>query len=589
MSLQRNSKLISKKFVAYLIPSILMIFAMQFGSLLDGIIIGNFIGTDALGATSLVAPILYIIQIPGFALGAGGSIVIANRLGKRDIEGSKKVFSFSIILGLGISLLFAGLSFFVSKPLASLFGEASLEYSYPYVFMYLLTDPVIALALLFGSFLAVDNSPKLSSALYIIGNVFKVGFEILFIQVFQWGMYGAALSTGAGYLVGLLTLVFYVRSKKRLLSFTFRLKGVAVKETLKASSTSALNLALTAVQMLVVNIFIGRLITDPIGLFAYGLMANMVFAFDLFAGGPLNLIPTLCGIFYGEKDVYSLKSITRKIYWINIGITLAIMAFILITPSTYAIIFGYSPTGDFDYLAKLVRIYVLGFLFYEVNKFSMNYYPSIEKDLVSLIVVFLRELIIIVPAALLLLFFFGVEGYAWSNLISEAATVLISYGFILLYNKKQGTHGVFMFEKSDPQSFDVSLNDKIENAAAVSEQLSSFALGIGVGNRESQIVALAAEEIVGNIVTYGYKKGGHNFIDVNLKRVGDTLLLRVRDDGMPFDPTKYEYDNDESYSTSGILLIKSLADKMAYMRVFNMNNTTIEINCKGEVQNGNQD
>ena len=145
MSLQRNSKLISKKFVAYLIPSILMIFAMQFGSLLDGIIIGNFIGTDALGATSLVAPILYIIQIPGFALGAGGSIVIANRLGKRDIEGSKKVFSFSIILGLGISLLFAGLSFFVSKPLASLFGEASLEYSYPYVFMYLLTDPVIAL------------------------------------------------------------------------------------------------------------------------------------------------------------------------------------------------------------------------------------------------------------------------------------------------------------------------------------------------------------------------------------------------------------------------------------------------------------
>ena len=52
MILERNSKLINRKFITYLIPSILMIFAMQFGSLVDGILVGNFIGNEALSASS---------------------------------------------------------------------------------------------------------------------------------------------------------------------------------------------------------------------------------------------------------------------------------------------------------------------------------------------------------------------------------------------------------------------------------------------------------------------------------------------------------------------------------------------------------
>ena len=166
MTLERNSKLINRKFITYLIPSILMIFAMQFGSLVDGILV--------------------VVQIPGFALGVGGAIVVANLLGKRDVVGAKKAFSYSMIVGMGISIIFAILSFFVSRPLAALFGESSLDYSYPYVFMYLLTDPIITFALLIGSFMAVDNNPRFSSIFYTISNIAKVGLEILFIQGWRY-------------------------------------------------------------------------------------------------------------------------------------------------------------------------------------------------------------------------------------------------------------------------------------------------------------------------------------------------------------------------------------------------------------------
>ena len=65
------------------------------------------------------------------------------------------------------------------------------------------------------------------------------------------------------------------------------------------------------------------------------------------------------------------------------------------------------------------------------------------------------------------------------------------------------------------------------------------------------------------------------------------LLLVIRDDGLPFDPTKYEFDNSEEYSTSGIKLIENLTDKMTYMRILNLNNTVFEISFKGGLEHGN--
>jgi len=576
--MERNSKLVNRKFLYYLIPSILMIFAMQFSSLLDGILIGNMISNQALAATSLVMPILYVIQAPGFALGIGGSIVVANKLGKRDIEGAKKSFSISIIIGVAISMVFALISFFVSSPLAKLFGEASYEDSYPYIYMYLLTNPIIALALLLGSFMAVDNNPKLSSLFFIISNVAKVGLEVLFIHL--WGMYGAALSTAAGFVAAFIILPFYFRSSKRMLKFTFKVRDSNIFNIIKSSSTSGINMVLTATQMLIVNIFLGKLITDPVDLLAFGLISNVVFVFDLFCGGIINVIPNIIGIFYGEKDLYSLKSVTRKIYFINVITTLIITAVILALPNVYCYVFGYSEQTDMEHIALLIRIYLISFLPYEINKFSMNYYPSIDKNLPSLITVFLREAIIVLPVTLVLLFTNGIMGYCIACAITETATVLITYGFILIYNKRKKTYGIFMFEKGDVESFDASLDNDIDNASKISQELTDFARSHGVEERESQIVGLAAEEIVGNIITYGYKHNHKNYIDVSLKKVNDVLVLRIRDDGMPFDPTKYEYDNDENYSTSGIQLISSLTDKMTYMRVLSLNNTIFEINTR---------
>lgn len=588
--LARNSKLMTKKMFQYLIPSVLMIFAMQFGSLFDGILVGNLIGNDALTATSLVLPILFVIQLPGFAIGTGGSIVVANLLGKREVKKAKTAFSLCMIIGVGVSAIFTILSFFVSEPLANLFCPKEFaELGRQYIFIYLATDPIIGFALCLACFVSVDNNPKLGSAMYIVANVVKVGTEFLFVNqsICNMGMYGAALSTSVGYAVGALLIIFYIKSKKRLLSFTFKFEDVKTMliSSIRASSSTALNLAFTAIQTAICNIFVSNLIpADSVDILVFGVIANMVFVFDLLLGGVIQVIPNICGVLYGEKDYYGLKKITRLLYIINVAVTALLILVLFSFPGFYCQIFGFDASVDPERISLFIRIFVFSFIPYEISKFNQMFYPTIEKNIPAYVTVFCRTIVLMLPLSLTLLHTNGLLGYFIGQLSAEVGTVLFTYLFILIYKRvkkleKQGLLLIPSFKSID--KYDVTVNNEMENAAILSAEVKEYALKHNVSERDATVIAIGAEEIVSNIISYGYKfKNHHYYIDVNLKIVDNKMILAIKDDGIVFDPTQYNEDEAE-FSTSGIMLVKNLVDDMSYARVLNTNNTLLEIYLKG--------
>ena len=584
--LERNSKLMTKKMFQYLIPSILMIFAMQFGSLLDGILVGNLIGNDALTASSLVLPILFVIQLPGFAIGTGGSIVVANLLGKREIKKAKTAFTLSMIIAVGVSLIFTVLSFFVSEPLAGLFcPEEFKELGKQYIFAYLLTDPIVGFTLALACFVSVDNNPRLASIMYIVANVFKVGSEFLFITIFSGSMkmFGAALSTGVGYFFGGLLIIFYIKNKKRLLSFSFKFESPkeVLLDSLKASSSTALNLALTALQMSICNIFISKLI-DPnsVDILLFGVISNMMFVFDLLLGGVIQVIPNICGVLFGEKDYFGLKKITRLIYLINVGVTALLVVVLFAFPEFYCQIFGFDASVDPEKIRLFIRIFVFAFIPYEISKFNQMYYPTIEKNMPAYVTVVCRTVLLMLPLSLALLHIYGLLGYFIGQLSAEAGTVILTYLFIFIYSrvKKLNKQGLFLIPSlKEIDKYDVTVSNDKENASILSQEIESYALKHNASFRDASMIALGAEEMVANIIEYGYKiKNHHYYIDVTLKIIEDKMVLTIKDDGIVFDPTEYKED-EEGFSTSGILLVRKLVDKISYTRVLNTNNTSLEI------------
>ena len=584
--LERNSKLMTKKMFQYLIPSILMIFAMQFGSLLDGILVGNLIGNDALTASSLVLPILFVIQLPGFAIGTGGSIIVANLLGKREIKKAKTAFTLSMIIAVGVSLIFTVLSFFVSEPLAGLFcPEEFKELGKQYIFAYLLTDPIVGFTLALACFVSVDNNPRLASIMDIVANVFKVGSEFLFITIFSGSMkmFGAALSTGVGYFFGGLLIIFYIKNKKRLLSFLFKFESPkeVLLDSLKASSSTALNLALTALQMSICNIFISKLI-DPnsVDILLFGVISNMMFVFDLLLGGVIQVIPNICGVLFGEKDYFGLKKITRLIYLINVGVTALLVVVLFAFPEFYCQIFGFDASVDPERIRLFIRIFVFAFIPYEISKFNQMYYPTIEKNMPAYVTVVCRTVLLMLPLSLVLLHTYGLLGYFIGQLSAEAGTVILTYLFVFIYSrvKKLNKQGLFLIPSlKEIDKYDVTISNDKENASILSQEIESYSLKHNASFRDASMIALGAEEMVANIIEYGYKiKNHHYYIDVTLKIIEDKMILTIKDDGIVFDPTEYKED-EEGFSTSGILLVRKIVDKISYTRVLNTNNTSIEI------------
>jgi anti-sigma regulatory factor (Ser/Thr protein kinase) len=159
--------------------------------------------------------------------------------------------------------------------------------------------------------------------------------------------------------------------------------------------------------------------------------------------------------------------------------------------------------------------------------------------------------------------------------VAEMLTVIVTTVVVKLTGKGQG---MLRIPSGEEDVLDVSVGRNMAEVSAIPRDIISFCEGKLDPIRANQL-AVAAEEMAANAVTYGGE--GLSSIDVMLSFQDDKVLLRLRDNGIPFDPTDYSVDGDE-FEFSGIELVRGLADDITYLRVLDFNNTTLEFS-KGTI------
>ena len=95
-------------------------------------------------------------------------------------------------------------------------------------------------------------------------------------------------------------------------------------------------------------------------------------------------------------------------------------------------------------------------------------------------------------------------------------------------------------------------------------------------------VKLVLEEVIVNIVNYGYEKRGGHKIDVHLISQPDTLTIKIADDGRAFDPLSQapapDVDanlEDRPIGGLGVYLVQTLMDEAHYRREQDRNHLTL--------------
>lgn len=590
--MERNDYLLKKKFYSYLLPGVLMVVAMQLGNVVDGIIVGNILGSAALAAISLSMPVLYALQLPAFILGTGGSAQVAYYLGKRESGRASGVFFSCLAAGLLAALAMCITAPFVSHCLTGLLaGTPELEeLLYPYILVNILGIPFLTMAIQLSYFFNVDNNPALGSLLFIIANAVNLVLDVLLLKLTPLGMYGAALSTTIGYTCGLALLVPYIRSKKRMLSF----KRISLTECLanlpdivKAGIPSGMFFVMLAVKDLILNTCVVRLLGQP-DMEIFSVCTNSVFIAELFVGGVIGLVQTICGILYGERDYYGIRRLVRRVITLCVILTLCLTLVFLLLPQLIVSLFGYNNAGLMDTALACIRVFSLCFIFYGFNKFLQTYYQTILKPLPATIDTVLQNFVILVPVTFLFLRLWGIAGVCAAPVVSEALAALAVCAFVRIQQGRGrlSRKGILLLPEKDSEScFDITIGGTEQEAVEASEGLIKRCADMGIDDRNANIIGLAVEEIAVNISRYGYKHKNirRSYIDINLSRADGRLILRIRDDGVPFDPTQYAPEEKGIFKLGGISLIKEAAAKFSYIRALNMNNTVIELDINNMV------
>ena len=113
--LERNNRLLSRKYKEYLFPTVISGMSILLGSIVDGIIVGQFIGPDAMAAVNVTEPAVLFFQAVFFLIGIGGSTLVAVSKGERRERKANAAFTLGVLSMLAIS--------FVTLVLGSVFIE----------------------------------------------------------------------------------------------------------------------------------------------------------------------------------------------------------------------------------------------------------------------------------------------------------------------------------------------------------------------------------------------------------------------------------------------------------------------------------
>jgi len=576
---QRNHRLIDGKIAKYMLPSIMMNMAMQLGNIVDTMLVGNLLGTKAMSAIMLCMPVALLEQVVGFGLGTGAAIAAATFLGKRDKKSASDIFSTVFWLTVIFGALFVLAAFFLCDPVAHLLsGGGEFEgLARDYMFIWMLGCPVIGIGLYLMNFMGVESQPRLSSAYIIVSNVINLVLDYIFLAYTPLGIKGAALSTVIGYLGGMAVYIKYIRMKGKMLSLRPVIALSSAAAALKSGFPTLIYMGMKLVQSLGLNFIIKGLLGEE-GFTIYTVCSNVMMIMLMVTGGIIGVIPNLAGVLYGEKDYYGLRSVALRTLKTAGIVTAGLLIGIMIFAGQVAGLFGVNEESLLGFTVPAMRCFMLCLPFFVWNKFLTSYYQCIGETRFASLITLLENGTIILPAAYISISLAlsadssGFIAMGLSFVISEGLTAAVSLviGFI-----KHPKSPVFILPGTNTgECLDLSIPADKEEVPALVRRMLEFAVENGVERTLANRMTVAAEEMTENIIAYGGKSS--EWIDLCLTIEPEVLRMRIRDNGIPFDPTSYEFDGD-LFDISGIGIVKRLASDINYVRSIDLNNTVIEV------------
>lgn len=600
-----NSELIKRTFGKYLAMSILITLSATLGMMIDNVIAGNLLGSGAVAAIGMSLSVFMLFSGCAGILETGAVALCARALGNRDADRVNVLFSVSLAAALAVGAALSAGGVAGAEVLATMLGAASGEL-HADTAAYLSgicsgAFAIVLLQLLMG-FTRLDNAPQLGIVAIVGMSVCDVVFNLVAVCVLDLGLRGMGLATALAYCVAVGICCTHFLSKGNTLHLVNPMPHVGqLAGVLKTGLPDSLTRATVMVRTFTFNWLL--LTVASAGAVAALSMLSSVNSFaSSVTIGVGQTATLLCGIFFGEEDRGALKATLRTGMRMGLVLSCALCAVVFAFAPQVVGLFGLE--GDAEAFGVVaVRAFILCVPIDLINQLFVNYYQGTGNVRAASAIAVGQSGLFAVLFALGTVWFWGATAVWTSFLVGEAVTLALQLVVASVLWKRRAAKGAAdaapeaaadaceragLLDKMMylPETFQqdwrawraFSCEPDIASVAACSQQVAAWCEAQGIDGRRSYLVPLAVEEMAANAVEHGFAKTKHPAIDVKLilKRDG-TLVLRMRDNGAPFNPMDLDLSAADPCSAVGIRMLRQGVREVEYQNTVGLNNVVVTL------------
>lgn len=387
-SLDFKSMSVEKLFTKLLVPTIMGMAASALFTVVDGIFVGNGIGSDAMAAVNISAPIFMIITGVGLMFGMGGGILTSINLS----QGKKKVaninFTQSVIALVFISLVMTLLLTIFPHKIATLFGsdEYLMDMVVEYLFWFSISLPFTVLVVALPFFIRLTN-PKISMWAMLAATVVNIILDYLFIFVFKWGLFGAAIATDIGEFVGAAIMIIYLFRHSIAIRFVWLKLSVKsllltlrnVGYMIKLGFSVFLSEITISVMIISGNyVFMDYMGAD--GVAAYSVICYLFPIIFMVFNATVQSAQLIISYNYGCGQMKRSDNALRLSMLFTLAFAFSIMLlFICFTRSIVTLFIPDTASAAWGYAVAGLPLFATDYLFFGINIIIIGYYTSIER------------------------------------------------------------------------------------------------------------------------------------------------------------------------------------------------------------------
>ena len=609
MNIKRNRSavLVSNVFFLTVFTFFLTSLMTTLGSVIDGFIIGNTMGTKEIGACSLASPMWFIMSIFYNVLAMGCQPFCAQELGRGRPDQARELFSMTVMLGITLTIVFSVLTIIFNRPVTRLLGAAPDQEVYLPCRLYLIGSvlgiPAMAAINLLSIGLNLEGARRqtlYAAAVMTLTNIF---LDLLVVYIFPRSMFLMGLTTSLSYYAGVgVLLVYYLRKRKDiLLKPTFcRMSLRTIRQVAWRGMPLGVSRMTTAVKAAYLNHLLASSVT-AVGLAAYNVQVQINYLTNALFMGVAQALSLMISVYYAEENRRGMKQTVLIAIGYEVLFGVIILLLLFNSQIRPQILRFYLGSNEDSYTAASIGIYFFarGLFGQAFAVLFANYLQTTGRTRISNLVYVLCDVLLVVlfvtyrragissydtsePLRMGMTFYGVSEAQLW--MIAVIPVLVLFIALFMKNRPRPGWDTVLMLPRDFgvPEDRELTATPAtIEEVAAFSQQIYDFCLQHGVGPRQANITSLAAEEMAKNVIEHGFTKDNRRHsMELRLICKNDELILRIRDNCRLFDPIKRLAtinENPDPTAYIGIRMIMKLATDVSYTTTMKQNNLMIKV------------